>query len=40
VEVRVGLPVFVPGLSYTAVEVEGSRARLIFQLTTPSIDVE
>jgi hypothetical protein len=39
VEVRVGLPVFVTGLTYTSVKVEGSRARLSFRLTTPSIQV-
>jgi hypothetical protein len=39
VEVRVGLPVFVPGLTYTGVVIEGSRARLSFRLTTPSIQV-
>jgi LmeA-like phospholipid-binding len=39
VEVRVGLPIFVPGLTYTGVKVEGSRARLIFRLTTPSIQL-
>jgi len=39
VEVRVGLPVFVPGLTYTGVSIEGSRAVLIFRLTKPSIEV-
>jgi hypothetical protein len=40
VEVRVGLPVFVSGLTYTGVKVEGSRARLFFRLTTPSVQVK
>lgn len=39
VEVRVGLPVFVPGLTYTGVRIEGSRAMLIFRLTKPRIEV-
>jgi hypothetical protein len=39
VEVRVALPVFVPGLTYTGVAIEGSEARLKFRLNKPRIQV-
>jgi DUF2993 family protein len=39
-EVRVALPVFVRGLSYSGVEIEGSRALLRFRLTKPSIQLK
>jgi hypothetical protein len=39
VKVRVGLPVFVPGLTYTGVAIEGSRARLSFRINKPRIPV-
>jgi hypothetical protein len=39
VEVRVGLPVFAPGLTYTGVSIEGSRALLSFRLNKPRIQV-
>ncbi len=40
VEVRVALPVLVPGLTYTGVEVRDSRAWLSFRLTKPRIVVK
>jgi hypothetical protein len=39
VEMRVALPVLVRGLTYTGVEIQGSRARVRFRLTKPRIEV-
>jgi hypothetical protein len=39
VEVRVALPVLVPGLTYTGVQIRGSTAIVIFRLSKPRIRV-